>query len=136
LISASDVTASPQQVSFAILGGTTTVASMTITTPAVPDPASEGIYPLYITPKDSGGNTIPAGITLTNPISLSSNAACATTFGFTDNVFNPTLTMSTTQNQVFMKFLGNNNSCTTPPATVVVRGSTSDGITATYSFPF
>ncbi|MBV8434738.1 MAG: hypothetical protein JO029_10720 [Candidatus Eremiobacteraeota bacterium] len=143
IITALDIDATPQTAQFSILGGTATVASLTFSMLSNPNIGSEGVYPFFITAKDASGATIPAGEALTNPILLSSNAACATGFGVTTNpgTFTGTFRITNTQTQVYIAFAppgSPQNTCAGPPVggNVIVTGIAAGGVSQTYSFPY
>ena len=141
VITAFDLDATPQTSQFAILGGTATVASISFSMLSPPNTVSSGVYPLFITAKDSTGATIPYGVSLTNAIQLSSNASCATGFGVTTNPgsFTGTFQLTSTQTQVYIGFAppGNSgNTCAGPPAggNVIITGIAAGAASNTFSF--
>jgi hypothetical protein len=143
ILSAFDADATPQSTTFSLLGGTSTVASITLSMLQPPDPQSVGTYPLFVTAKDSGGNVIPYGQTLTNPILFSSNASCATQFG-TDPAgnFNQLYSMTNSTSQIYVQFnpqIG--PSCPSPAGgnvivTAIAPTGTSGTVSTTINWPF
>jgi hypothetical protein len=110
-----DLDANPNSTSFSILGGTETVTSIAMDFLGLPSPNSAGVYPLFINPS-SKGKPIPFGITLTNPIQLSSNASCSVGFGITlnPNTYTQTYRLTSTQTQVYVSFDPTNPNCNAP----------------------
>ena len=108
-----------------------------------PDPSTTGIYPMFVTAKDSNGKTIPYGQTLTNPILFSSNLSCGTLFG-TDPAgnFNPLYSMTNSTSQIYVEFNPTQGpACPSPSGgvvtiTAIAPVGTSGIITATHSWPF
>ena len=143
ILSAFDVDAAPQSTSFALLGGTSTVASMTLSMlNPLPDPSTIGIYPMFVTAKDSNGKTIPYGQTLTNPILFSSNLSCGTFFG-TDPAgnFNPLYSMTNSTSQIYVQFNPVQAGCPPPSlgivkVTAIAPVGTSGIISTMFSWPF
>jgi hypothetical protein len=138
-LSAFDLDARPQTATFSILGGTSTVGSIMLSMLALPNTTSNGVYPLFVTAKDSSGATIPFGESLTNPIQISSNS-CAVGFGVTSNpgTFTSTFQMTSTQTQVFMGFnpATDPTHCTPAGGTVIVTAIAAGGVSTTFSFPY
>ncbi|MBV8148223.1 MAG: hypothetical protein JO092_03950 [Candidatus Eremiobacteraeota bacterium] len=141
LITAFSNTATPQTTNFSLLGGTATVTGLAIAPLAVPDPVSEGVYPMFVTANASYG-TIPLGVTLNNPVQWSSNYACGVGFGDTNNPgsFTPTFRQTSTLTQVYFEFNPTNPSKCPPPAAgrviITVLANGSPQVSATYSYPF
>jgi hypothetical protein len=149
VITAFNLDATPQTATLAPLGGNVpqqTVASLSLSMIATPDPHSEGVYPLFVTAKTSSGATIPYGVSLSNPIFLSSNASCATTFANNPSgLFNVLYTMPTTQPIIYVQF-NPNPGCTAPvTGKVVITGVAQTGTSgktsailfpATNGFPY
>jgi hypothetical protein len=130
----------PSIATFSILGGTATVTGITLNMLAQPNTTSAGVYPLFVNATGAGG-AIPFGVTLTNPIQLSSNASCSTTFGITLNpgTFTTTYLMTSTQTQVYVSFNPANPTCTAPAGGNVILQAIASGsppINTTLAFPY
>jgi hypothetical protein len=133
-----NLNAKPQSSSVSILGGTATVTGLALSLLNTPDPVSEGVYPLFVTASGSSG-VIPYGVSLTNPVELSSNASCAVSFGVTLNpgTFTSTYRMTSTQTQVYMQF--NIAGCMEPASGIVTVQAIAAGsptVKAQYQFPW
>jgi len=139
VITAFDLDATPQSVTLSVLGGTSTVATMTLSMIVNPGTGTIGVYPLFVTAKDSTGAVIPYGQSLTFPIQLSSNAANCLTFGTSpsgafSNFFNLTDSVS----QVYILFDPNISvTCRAPTyGTVTIQAIATGATSASYQFPF
>ncbi|MBV8490151.1 MAG: hypothetical protein JO199_06430 [Candidatus Eremiobacteraeota bacterium] len=127
-------TTSPTQGPSTSPGGTQTVATMQIAMIATPDPASQGIYPLVISAKNSKGQKIAAGSKLAVPILLSSNATCTTQF---QNGYGGAAASQISLSTLAQPFLVYNpvNSSSCAPADVTILATSGSAKAAKFTFP-